>query len=232
MVPLLLYLPPLFAGHSFTMQEISGMTLIQVLFSAVFGLPQHWRAGNVAPRLIWLLGSGMVAGSFAGAIASKHTSQAVLLAVFAGLTLAGAIMMLVRRDGVEPAANSGLQFSTWRAAAAAAMAFLVGGFSGMVGTGGAFLLIPLMVQVLGVPMRTAIGTSLAAVFFSALSGAAGKIVTGQVAWAPTAVLVLTSLVGAPLGAKLSQRTRVQSLKWVLAAIMAGISLQVTLRLLP
>ena len=54
----------------------------------------------------------------------------------------------------------------------------IGIMSGLVGAGGAFLLMPVLVGVMRIPFRVSIGTSLAITGASALTGFLGKLVTG------------------------------------------------------
>ena len=56
----------------------------------------------------------------------------------------------------------------------------VGLAAGLVGAGGAFLLVPLLMVVVGLPIRITIGSSLAITALAATAGVAGKVVTGQV----------------------------------------------------
>jgi uncharacterized membrane protein YfcA len=66
----------------------------------------------------------------------------------------------------------------------------------MVGQSGAFLTIPLLVQVLHIPVRLAIGTSLLITFCAALAGSFGKLAGGgDVVWLQVGALVAGSLVG-------------------------------------
>ncbi len=52
----------------------------------------------------------------------------------------------------------------------------------MVGAPGAFVYIPVMIYLLNIPTRIAIGSTLGIVFLGALAGAAGKMATGQILW--------------------------------------------------
>jgi uncharacterized membrane protein YfcA len=102
----------------------------------------------------------------------------------------------------------------------------IGLVAGLVGEGGAFLLVPVMVGVMRVPMRVSIGTSLAMVGISAVTGFLGKALTGQVPLGPAVTVVLASLSGAPLGGRLSRRVPVAVLRGVLASIITLVMLRV------
>ena len=102
----------------------------------------------------------------------------------------------------------------------------IGLVAGLIGAGGAFLLVPVLVGVLRVPMRLSIGTSLAMVGFSAVTGFLGKALTGQIPLWPALTVVLGSLTGAPLGGRVSRRVPVPVLRGVLAGIIMLVMLRV------
>ena len=56
----------------------------------------------------------------------------------------------------------------------------VGFLLGLVGQGGAFIIIPLLLYVLKIPLRVALGSTLAIGLFSSSAGLIGKTATGQV----------------------------------------------------
>jgi uncharacterized protein len=98
-------------------------------------------------------------------------------------------------------------------------AFVSGLVAGIVGAGGAFLLVPVLVGV----MRT----SLAMVGMAAVTGFLGTVLTDQVLW-PAATVVLGSLGGAPPGGRVSRRVSVMVLRGVLTGIIALVMLRVWL----
>ena len=86
--------------------------------------------------------------------------------------------------------------------------------------GGAFLLIPVMVYFLGLPMRAAIGSSLGVVLVSSAAGAVAKIGTGQVVLSWAAALVAGALPGTWLGAYTSLHVSARGLRLALAVLVA------------
>jgi hypothetical protein len=83
-----------------------------------------------------------------------------------------------------------------------------------------------MIVLLRVPVRLAIGTSLVMTAMSAAMGTMGKLVTGQVPMVPTASVVAGALVGARMGAELSQHAPVRLLHGLLAGAIALVTLRV------
>ncbi|MNP60297.1 Sulfite exporter TauE/SafE [compost metagenome] len=105
-------------------------------------------------------------------------------------------------------------------------AFLVGIVSGIVGAGGAFILIPIMLTVLRIPTRTTIASSLAIVFISAIGGVIGKITGGAIPVWPTLFTVIGSLIGAPLGSRVSTKMNVKLLRYGLVVLIGITAIKV------
>jgi uncharacterized membrane protein YfcA len=95
----------------------------------------------------------------------------------------------------------------------------VGIAAGLVGAGGAFLLVPLLLVVVGVPIRVTIGSSLAITAVAATAGAVGKALTGQIPVSPALVVAVSALPGAQLGAAASRRLSGVALKRALLVII-------------
>jgi uncharacterized membrane protein YfcA len=95
----------------------------------------------------------------------------------------------------------------------------VGVAAGLIGAGGAFLLVPLLLVVVKVPIRLAIGSSLGIIALGATAGFIGKLATGQVPLAAALAVAVGALPGAQVGATLSYRVAGHRLKWVLAAVI-------------
>jgi uncharacterized membrane protein YfcA len=222
MVPMLLYVPPLLGLTQLDMKEVAGITIVQVLVAAASGVVAHHRMRAVHGELAWLGGPTMAAGSFTGAILSHALGESALLLVFALMTTAAIGVLLVP---VELAMLSvfaeHVRIARKRAVAVCG---LVGIVAGLVGAGGAFLLVPLLVVVVGVPIRVTIGTSLAITAMSAVTGFVGKLITGQVPWGPAALVALGAVPGAQLGALVSRRLPAP---WLRRALLVVVVLTAT-----
>jgi uncharacterized membrane protein YfcA len=98
-------------------------------------------------------------------------------------------------------------------------ALAIGLLSGLVGVGGAFLVIPVMIYFLGLPTRAAIGSSLGVLLVSAVAGVAAKLVTGQVLLPWAAAVVAGALPGTWAGATASRRVPARGLRLALAVLV-------------
>ena len=95
----------------------------------------------------------------------------------------------------------------------------IGFLLGMVGQGGAFIIIPILLYVLKIPLRVALGSTLAIGLFSATAGLAGKIATGQVPFYMVLPLIFGAIPSARFGSYVAKKTRVQFLRWILALLI-------------
>jgi uncharacterized membrane protein YfcA len=223
LIPALTYVPPLFGMAPLGIKAIAGVTLVQVAAAGALGAWRHHRVGAVRRTLVVPLGISMAVASLLGAIASDLVEAWVLEAIFATMAIVAAVALVTRSARPQQPVVADGDIAADRPTAIA-MGGGLGLLSGLVGVGGSFLLVPMMVEILRVPLRIAIGTSLAVVTIAATAGAFGKAVTGQVDWTLAAALVVGALPGVVAGAYASRRTATGALTWVLTAIVlfAGI----------
>ena len=217
MVPLLLYAPPLLGLEPLDMKSVAGITMVQVLVAAVSGVAAHQRMRAVHGELAWLGGPTMAVGSFAGAVASRDLSDRTLLLVFALMATGALAVLFVRVETAgQPIFAEQVTIPRGRAIAVCAS---VGVCAGLVGAGGAFLLVPLLIAVVGVPIRITIGSSLAITAMAAVTGFAGKLITGQIPWGPAVFVALGAVPGAQLGALMSRRLSGERLRRALFVVV-------------
>ena len=168
---------------------------------SLLGAIGHWRAGRVNGRVAVLFGGFAMAGAYAGARLAAFVTGPAQLTVFAAAMLAAAVSML-RSTTSGPERTPEPMQAQPLAAASAALA--VGVFTGLVGIGGGFLIVPALVVFVGLPMKEAIGTSLAVIAMNATAGLAGyaglvdppwTVMAGFIAAASIGMAAGTSLVG-------------------------------------
>ena len=92
--------------------------------------------------------------------------------------------------------------------------------SGYVGVGGGFIMVPLFLSKLNLPMKKASGTSLVAVGILVLPALVTQIALGNVNWAVGVACVVGSVPGAVLGAKLQTRLPERTLRFCFAGVLA------------
>jgi uncharacterized membrane protein YfcA len=228
MVPLLLYVPPLVALPPLDIHVASGITTVQVAAAGLTGMLAHRRVGHVDTTLIAVLGVALTLGSLVGGFISARIPADILSAVFASLAATAAGLML---RGKQQAVDDGRErLDALNRPLAVGLGTLVGVVLGLIGAGGGFLLVPLMVYGLGVPVRTAVGSSLAIVALGGVGGMIGKAASHQVMWMFALALVVGALPGAHLGAATSRRLSPDTLARILGLLLVFVAVQMWLQL--
>ena len=222
LIPLLLYLPPLFGLDAIAIETVTGITIVQVTGGALSAGLAHLNDRRVDRPLFVVVGLSMAVCSFLGALLSAIVPGAVLEAIFATMALVASAFMLVLRNRTPPEIDTAPVFNRPLAFGLGAG---VGFLAGMVGAGGAFILIPALLYIVRIPLRVTIGTSLWIVVASSIAGLLGKAVTGQVDWPLALALLAGALPAGLLGAVVSRRTHPSRLATVLGLMIALVAVR-------
>ncbi len=229
MAPLLLYIPAALGIGHLPMHTVTGLTITQGLAGCLSGVLIHYRHQFVNRRLVLFMGLPIALAAWLGGILSKRVGEEMLLGLFGVLALTAAGMMFIpKREVKEYPDATDLHFNQ---PLAILIASAVGFLGGLVGQGGSFILIPMMLYLLGIPTRIAVGSNLGIVLFSSLAGFVGKWMTGQIPMNLAIVLVVGVLPGAQLGGILSKHIRTFWLRSILAMLIAATAIKIWMQLL-
>jgi uncharacterized membrane protein YfcA len=215
-VPILLYV----VGLS-TKEAISTSLLIVAATSAA-GTVLHARASNVEWRRGLVFGAVAMVGAWGGGRLAAFIPGRVLLLLFVAMMLATALAMLLRRGEPKPTESARGGHLPW--GWIAAQGILVGGFTGLVGAGGGFLVVPALVLLGGLDMRRAVGTSLLVITMNSVAGflGHGAATEWSLALPLAGVAVLGSLVGVRASGRVPQPTLRKIFAYFVLAIAAFI----------
>jgi uncharacterized membrane protein YfcA len=100
---------------------------------------------------------------------------------------------------------------------------LAGLFSGLFGVGGGLVMVPLLVLWLGLDVRAATGTSLAAMIIIAGTAAAAQAAYGNVRWAEGVLIGLPAVGGVLAGTWLQQRVPQRSVALLFAGVLVVVA---------
>lgn len=217
-VPALLYLL-----HVEPKQAIA-MSLGIVAITATISALDNWRRGNVDIRVATVFGLFGVVGTFGGTRLGVHAPVALQLGLFALVMLAAAWRMLktkklpvVQAVQLASAGSPAISIAESENLKAhmgqiALLGIGVGALTGLVGVGGGFLIVPALVLISGIPMKTAIGTSLAIVAANSSTGFAGYMGVVPVDWVMMTSFTAVTVVGSFAGTRLAHRFSQETLK--------------------
>jgi uncharacterized membrane protein YfcA len=153
-------------------------SLLVVGAAAVMAVLSHARRGHVRPRIALVFGALGALGAVGGSQLARWLPGAAQLLLFAGIMLVAGWRMLQRARQAVPAEDAAATSvratrNFWLKVVPAALA--TGVLTGVVGVGGGFLIVPALVVLVGLPMRQAIGTSLAVIVLNAAGGLASYV---------------------------------------------------------
>ncbi|MDC3414732.1 sulfite exporter TauE/SafE family protein [Aquibacillus sp. 3ASR75-11] len=226
--PMLLYIPVLLGFVGFNAYEVSGIVAVQVFFATLSGVYAYRKGGHLNKNLILTMGVSILFGSFIGGYGSRFLSEEGINLVYGILAVIAAVMMFIPKKGIDDSGREEVSFSK---GLAASLTFIVGLGAGIVGAGGAFLLVPIMLVVLKIPTRMTIATSLAVTFVSSIGATVGKLTTGQVPLVPAIVMVVASLIASPLGAAIGKKVNTKLLQGILAVLILITTIKIWLDIL-
>ncbi len=209
-----------------------GTSLATIIVTSISSILAHQRRGAVRWGLVGLLTPGIVLGAWSGAWLADLLSTLWLQRVFAAFAILVSMQMAF---GLDVTAHRSLPGRGGMFAAGS----LIGAVSAIVGIGGGSMTVPYL-HWNGVAIRNAVATSAACGLPIALAGSVGFLVTG---WGDAALpegsigflygpalpgIVITSLLFAPLGARLAHTIPVSALRRVFALLLFGVGIRLLL----
>ena len=224
MFPLLLYVPSLLGFAELDAKTVAAVVVTQVFFSTLVAGAAHFRSGRIHRSLTLIAGITSAGGAFLGGIASQWVSNRVLLLLFGIVTLLVTAIMLLP---APPRSQD--EISADRIALPAIplsfFSIITGMLAGLLGAGN-FIFPPLLIYILKVPTRIAIGSSLFIALINTSAGFLGKLLTGQIPFLITLVVVLGAAGGAIVGERAHRRLSGRVLRKIYAVLVSLIALMV------
>ena len=211
----------LFIGYDIKAAVV--ISVVQMVFSSVFGSYLNSRRGTLDVRMVATIG----AGGFVGAQASPYIVAGLDAIVLEGIFLGFVLFALVRLYMKLPEAA---EARTVHPALLFAIGTGIGIFSISIGVGGSILLVPILAGFLHIPLKQAISAGLFFVVFSSISGLIGFTLSGQVDLADGLVVGIASMAGVAAGIGLKHRSSDRLQKRLIVVFYLLIALYLTYRL--
>lgn len=212
-----------------------GTSLASIAFTSLSGMRAHHARQAVDWKLVRQMVPGLAFGAVLGGTLSAQFSSSVLKVLFLAFAVVAATQMLRARQprDVHKLPGKVPLFATGSA---------IAGISSLVGCGGSSMAVPFMARC-SVPLRSAIGSASAFGLPVALAGTAVYMING---WEKTGLpplslgfvhlpalvlIVVGSALAVPLGAAVSHRIPVATLKMCFALMMYAVAGKMLLSLL-
>jgi len=233
-VPVLVFI---FTGHQFPAESIVhiavGTSLASIVMTSISSTWAHHKHGAVLWSVFWKLSPGIILGTFIGAVIADFMNANTLRTFFGVFELIVAVQMAMN---IKPAPHR--QLPNWLGTNSAGSG--IGIISSIVGIGGGTLTVPFLVWC-NTNMHKAIATSAACGLPIAVAGAIAYTLTGlneailpvgaigYIYWPALIGIIVTSILFAPLGARLAHRLPVTMLKKVFAVLLAALGIRMLMQ---
>jgi len=200
-VPILVYV------LGFGAKEAIASSLVVVGVTSLLGALAHRHEGQMRLRVALIFGVFAMVGAYGGAQLASFFSDAAQLILFAVVMLVAAFVMLREEEpgkGGEDADSPGGYAVRRMVIRLAAPGIAVGILTGLVGVGGGFLIVPVLVLLADLPMKATVGTSLLVIAMNSAAGFAGYLGTLELQWSLVAAFTALAVGGSFAGTYLAQ----------------------------
>ncbi len=152
-----------------------------------------------------------------GASGSVVATNAAHVADIADVTDAGDVAVVA--DVADAGVDLNILKTRRNIILCAIIGLIAGVMSGYVGVGGGFIMVPLFMQFLNLPIRLTSGTSLIAILILASSGTVLQAIYGNIDWVAGIFIAVGSIPGAYLGSRLITRIPETVLRFIFSGFL-------------
>jgi uncharacterized membrane protein YfcA len=228
----ILAVPALTYAFGLTAEAAIASSLLIVSVASLAAVAVHAVAGRVAWKQGLMFGAASMAGAYVFGALAKSLGGPLLLAIFTAImAVTGAAMLRPQRPRKvtsEPAAPQ--SFAT--RVKMAVIGFAVGGVTGLVGAGGGFVIVPVLLMTTTMPVGKAVGTSLLVITLNTLAGFVGHAADADLDFGLIGLATALTAVSAAAGAKLAGRVAPERLRGAFGVLVLAIATSMTMKQLP
>ncbi|MGB3724614.1 MAG: sulfite exporter TauE/SafE family protein [Glaciecola sp.] len=208
-------------------------SLSTVIFTGLSSAKSHYKLGNIDANIVAVCAIGIAIGASLGGFFATVISGVILQQIFAGLVILIAFQMIFGRNSVSK--------NSLGKPALAGIGVGSGFISALMGIGGGAILVPILVW-FQINIKKAIGCAALCGVVIASFGSISFIIMGwnkpylpeyslgYVYLPATLGIVITSMLTAPIGAKLTAKLDTKKLKRIFAVFLVLVSIRLILGL--
>ena len=163
-----------------------------------------------------------IPGAFLGSYITEYFSGNSFSLIFGTALCILAIIMYSKsrsKKATKSAADFSVETAQFNLPLGVGLSFFVGFLSSILGIGGGVIHVPMMVFILGFPAHIAVATSTFVLMISSLVGVVSHAYLHHIVWMPAIAIGCGAMVGAQIGARLSNKSRPRLIIVILSAVM-------------
>jgi len=187
-------LVPVLYALGFDIKDAIGISIVQMVFSSIFGSYLNWKKGSLIIEEGIFVGLGGFIGGYIGGYVTPYIPDIVLQVLFFALLLFALFRLIFSKHHSDAS-----QTKTLNKGVLFAIGLVIGIFSITLGIGGSVILTPLLVGLLHYPIKKAVSAGLFFVVFSSIAGFISRMLTGTIDFHNGLIVAVASLIGVFLG---------------------------------
>lgn len=230
-----------------------GSGLTAITFTSLYGAFRHYKLQHINIKLGIIMLIGMFPGIEIGAeILNKlkishsilingreillmdivlNLSYLILLSLAAFIMLIEYIKWCREKKAPIDLKTHKINFNSTNIVLLLLCGFCIGILQGLMGVGGGFIMIPLLVYIFHIPAAIAVGTSLLIICPSSAFGSISHIFKGNVNFILVSLILSGSIIGSFIGSRLTEKIRGKKIRFYFIFIIAAGIIMVLIKML-
>ncbi len=223
-IPILIYIT------NIEIKTATSISAVQVFFASSFGTLFNWLQKTIDLRCALIIGLPGAVSYFFGSYFTGYFPETVIKIIYLSVVILALALFFIKKknrptkdgEGTGPGSPEDIKpyFKVVPISLVAGFAF------GILGVGGGFLYVPLLVLLFNFPLRQAIGTSLLIVLFNAIPGIAGKLLSVRFDFFIGLAVAAGAIGGSRLGTYLSKKLKPKVIRVIFIVLLSVIIIRV------
>jgi len=217
-LPILLYIT------NVEVKVATAISAVQVFFASSFGTLFNWLQKTINFRYALIFGISSGIPYFLGSYFTSYIPGNIIKIIYLAAVVLALVLFFVKRN--SKGTNQNLVLALKRVSIKIDYfkiipIALVAGFAfGVLGVGGGFLYVPLLVILFDLPLKVAIGTSLMIVFCNAIPGIIGKLLSIRFDIFIGLAVAVGAIAGSRVGTYLNKKISARIIKIIFIILLA------------
>ena len=214
LVPILLLLDP-----HMTPDVVTGISLAVIFFNAASGSVAYARMGRIVYKAGIIFALAALPGAIIGVYTTSRIPRTVFNGIFGCLMIAASVYLMTTSE----TKTEEKQLENYNLGLGAGISVVIGFLSSVLGIGGGIIHVPALTRILNFPVHIATATSHFVLSITALAATIIHLMNGTLKGQLGTILWISigAIIGAQVGAKLSNQMKGT---WIIRALAAGLGL--------